>query len=41
MFKEGKPLGTGQYGATVGENRVWEKTRPSLNLDLIYQDRRN
>ena len=41
LFKKGKPLGTGQYGGTNGNNRDWEKTRPSLNLDLIYQDRRN
>ena len=41
MFKEGRPLGTGQYGATNGNNNDWEKTRPSLNLDLIYKDRKN
>jgi hypothetical protein len=41
MFKKGKPLGTGQYGATNGNNRDWEKSRSSLNLDLVYQDRRN
>jgi len=41
MFKQGQPIGTGQYGATTGHNDVWEKSRPSLNLDLIYQDRRN
>ena len=41
MFKKGKPLGTGQYGSTNSNNNDWEKARPSLNLDLIYQDIRN
>ena len=41
MFKQGKALGTGQYGATNGNNRDWEKSRSSLNLDLVYQDRKN
>jgi len=41
MFKRGQALGTGQYGATVGHNNDWEKARPSLNLDMIYNDRTN
>ena len=41
MFKQGQALGTGQYGATNGNNRDWKKNRSSLNLDLVYQDRKN
>jgi hypothetical protein len=39
MFKTGRPIGTGQYGGTNGNNRDWETARPSLNLDLVHKDR--
>ena len=42
MFKKGKALGTGQYGATNGNNNDWEdQSILKLGLNLSGQKKLN